>query len=68
MDSPSLVMVVFFSGAANDRKCFERHVVLSFVGKSDPFCVLELGNDRLQTHIVYKTLNPEWNTVFTLSV
>nr|XP_046258857.1 multiple C2 and transmembrane domain-containing protein 2 isoform X2 [Scatophagus argus] len=37
-------------------------------GKSDPFCVLELGNDRLQTHTVYKTLHPEWNKVFTLPV
>uniref|UniRef100_A0A4W5L2Q3 C2 domain-containing protein n=1 Tax=Hucho hucho TaxID=62062 RepID=A0A4W5L2Q3_9TELE len=37
-------------------------------GKSDPFCVLELGNDRLQTHTIYKTLNPNWNKVFTLSV
>uniref|UniRef100_A0A669CQE9 Multiple C2 and transmembrane domain-containing protein 2 n=1 Tax=Oreochromis niloticus TaxID=8128 RepID=A0A669CQE9_ORENI len=37
-------------------------------GKSDPFCVLELGNDRLQTHTVYKSLNPEWNTVFTFPV
>ncbi|KAJ8248801.1 hypothetical protein GJAV_G00227900 [Gymnothorax javanicus] len=37
-------------------------------GKSDPFCVLELGNDRLQTHTVYKTLNPEWNQVFTFPV
>ncbi|XP_036391429.1 multiple C2 and transmembrane domain-containing protein 2-like [Megalops cyprinoides] len=37
-------------------------------GKSDPFCVLELGNDRLQTHTVYKTRNPEWNTVFTFPV
>lgn len=36
------------------------------VGKSDPFCVLELGNDSLQTHTVYKNLNPEWNKVFTL--
>lgn len=35
-------------------------------GKSDPFCVLELNNDRLQTHTVYKNLNPEWNKVFTL--
>lgn len=42
--------------------------VLCSAGKSDPFCVLELGNDRLQTHTVYKSLNPEWNTVFTLSV
>ncbi|XP_056317043.1 multiple C2 and transmembrane domain-containing protein 2 isoform X2 [Danio aesculapii] len=37
-------------------------------GKSDPFCVLELGNNRLQTHTVYKSLNPEWNKVFTFPV
>ncbi|XP_055010460.1 multiple C2 and transmembrane domain-containing protein 2 isoform X2 [Boleophthalmus pectinirostris] len=37
-------------------------------GKSDPFCVLDLGNDRLQTHTVYKTLYPEWNKVITLPV
>ncbi|XP_054916030.1 multiple C2 and transmembrane domain-containing protein 2 isoform X2 [Poeciliopsis prolifica] len=37
-------------------------------GKSDPFCVLEVGNDRLQTHTVYKSLNPEWNQVFTLPI
>ncbi|XP_028257588.1 multiple C2 and transmembrane domain-containing protein 2 isoform X2 [Parambassis ranga] len=37
-------------------------------GKSDPFCVLELGNDRLQTHTIYKTLYPEWNRVFTFPV
>ncbi|XP_076140121.1 multiple C2 and transmembrane domain-containing protein 1 isoform X1 [Alosa pseudoharengus] len=37
-------------------------------GKSDPFCVVELCNDRLQTHTVYKNLNPEWNKVFTFNV
>ncbi|XP_041826067.1 multiple C2 and transmembrane domain-containing protein 1-like isoform X3 [Melanotaenia boesemani] len=37
-------------------------------GKSDPFCVLELNNDRLQTHTVYKNLHPEWNKVFTFNV
>uniref|UniRef100_A0A8C5E240 Multiple C2 and transmembrane domain-containing protein 1-like n=1 Tax=Gouania willdenowi TaxID=441366 RepID=A0A8C5E240_GOUWI len=37
-------------------------------GKSDPFCVLELVNDRLLTHTVYKNLNPEWNKVFTFNV
>ncbi|XP_040914799.1 multiple C2 and transmembrane domain-containing protein 1 isoform X1 [Toxotes jaculatrix] len=37
-------------------------------GKSDPFCVLELNNDRLQTHTVYKNLSPEWNKVFTFNV
>uniref|UniRef100_A0A8C9SCW2 Multiple C2 and transmembrane domain containing 2 n=2 Tax=Scleropages formosus TaxID=113540 RepID=A0A8C9SCW2_SCLFO len=37
-------------------------------GKSDPFCVLELGNNRLQTHTIYKKLNPEWNKVFTFPI
>ncbi|XP_024909023.1 multiple C2 and transmembrane domain-containing protein 1 isoform X2 [Cynoglossus semilaevis] len=37
-------------------------------GESDPFCVVELSNDRLQTHTVYKNLNPEWNKVFTFNV
>ncbi|NXD10865.1 MCTP1 protein, partial [Nothocercus nigrocapillus] len=36
------------------------------VCKSDPFCVVELNNDRLLTHTVYKNLNPEWNKIFTL--
>uniref|UniRef100_A0A0K8RXL5 Multiple C2 and transmembrane domain-containing protein 2 n=1 Tax=Crotalus horridus TaxID=35024 RepID=A0A0K8RXL5_CROHD len=39
-----------------------------FSGKSDPFCVLELGNSRLQSYTVYKNLNPEWNQVFTFPV
>ncbi|KFW63154.1 Multiple C2 and transmembrane domain-containing protein 2, partial [Pygoscelis adeliae] len=39
-----------------------------FAGKKDPFCVLELGNDSLQTHTVYKNLNPEWNKVFTFPI
>lgn len=35
-------------------------------GKSDPFCVLELINARLQTQTEYKTLAPNWNKIFTL--
>lgn len=35
-------------------------------GKSDPFCVLQLVNARLQTQTEYKTLNPMWNKIFTL--
>lgn len=59
----------FLLSVSQDRgspmsKCF----LLCSVGKSDPFCVLELGNDRLQTHTVYKSLHPDWNKVFTLSV
>lgn len=49
-------------GRTQTATCF------SSPGKSDPFCVLELGNDRLLTHTVYKSLNPEWNKVFALSV
>ncbi|XP_061384796.1 multiple C2 and transmembrane domain-containing protein isoform X4 [Danaus plexippus] len=37
-------------------------------GKSDPFCVIELGNARLQTHTEYKTLNPNWMKIFTFTV
>ncbi|XP_033099872.1 multiple C2 and transmembrane domain-containing protein 1-like isoform X9 [Anneissia japonica] len=37
-------------------------------GKSDPFCVLELVNTRLQTQTIYKTLNPDWGKVFTFNV
>ncbi|KAM4809097.1 multiple C2 and transmembrane domain-containing protein 1 isoform 2-T2 [Rhinophrynus dorsalis] len=37
-------------------------------GKSDPFCVVELNNDRLMTHTVYKNLNPEWNKMFTFNI
>lgn len=35
-------------------------------GKSDPFCVLELVNDRCQTYTEYKSLDPHWNKVFSL--
>ncbi|XP_029909758.1 multiple C2 and transmembrane domain-containing protein 2 [Myripristis murdjan] len=37
-------------------------------GKSNPFCVIELGKSRLQTQTIYKTLNPEWNKVFTFPI
>ncbi|XP_056138461.1 multiple C2 and transmembrane domain-containing protein 2 [Lampris incognitus] len=37
-------------------------------GKSDPYCVIELGNSKLQTQTIYKTLNPEWNKVFTFPI
>ncbi|XP_043206426.1 multiple C2 and transmembrane domain-containing protein-like isoform X13 [Amphibalanus amphitrite] len=37
-------------------------------GKSDPFCVLELVNSRLQTQTEYKTLSPQWNKIFFFNV
>lgn len=41
-------------------------IAADFSGKSDPFCVLELVNNRLQTNTIYKTLNPTWDRVFEL--
>ncbi|XP_048383486.1 multiple C2 and transmembrane domain-containing protein 1-like isoform X3 [Stegostoma tigrinum] len=43
-------------------------MVADVTGSSDPFCVIELNNDRLQTHTVHRSLNPEWNKVFTFNV
>lgn len=37
-------------------------------GKSDPFCVIELVNTRVQTNTEYKTLSPQWNKIFTFNV
>ena len=35
-------------------------------GKSDPFCVIELNNDRVSTHTEYKTLAPSWQKIYQL--
>ncbi|KAM9375909.1 multiple C2 and transmembrane domain-containing protein 2 [Pholidichthys leucotaenia] len=37
-------------------------------GKSNAFCVVELGNCKLLTHTVYKTVNPEWDKAFTFPI
>ncbi len=37
-------------------------------GKSDPYCVLELDNTRLQTHTEYKTISPNWQRILELPV
>ena len=35
-------------------------------GKSDPFAVVEVVNDRVQTQTEYKTLAPVWQKIFCL--
>ena len=35
-------------------------------GKSDPFAVIELNNDRLSTPTEYKTLTPSWDKIYQL--
>jgi len=49
-------------------RVYKAHGLISadLCGKSDPFCVLELVNARLQTHTEYKTLAPTWDKIFTL--
>ncbi|XP_057692150.1 multiple C2 and transmembrane domain-containing protein 2 isoform X2 [Corythoichthys intestinalis] len=37
-------------------------------GKSNPYCVISLGNGNLQTHTIYKTVNPEWNKALTFPI
>uniref|UniRef100_A0A3P8W7F5 Multiple C2 domains, transmembrane 2a n=1 Tax=Cynoglossus semilaevis TaxID=244447 RepID=A0A3P8W7F5_CYNSE len=37
-------------------------------GKSNPFCVVELGNCKLQTQTVYKSVNPVWSHAFTFPI
>uniref|UniRef100_A0A3Q2Z0A2 Multiple C2 domains, transmembrane 2a n=1 Tax=Hippocampus comes TaxID=109280 RepID=A0A3Q2Z0A2_HIPCM len=37
-------------------------------GKSNPYCVIALGNGKLQTHTIYKSVNPEWNKAITFPV
>jgi Ca2+-dependent lipid-binding protein len=44
----------------------ENLAAADFSGKSDPFCVIQLVNSRLQTNTEYKTLCPQWNKFFTL--
>ncbi|CAF1475342.1 unnamed protein product [Adineta ricciae] len=36
------------------------------IGKSDPFCIVELDSSRLRTHTIYKTLDPVWNKSFIM--
>ncbi|KAJ0029182.1 hypothetical protein NQD34_004179, partial [Periophthalmus magnuspinnatus] len=37
-------------------------------GKCNPFCVVEVSNSQLQTHTMYKTVNPEWNKALAFPI
>ncbi|VDN04168.1 unnamed protein product [Thelazia callipaeda] len=41
---------------------------IDVINKSNPYVVVELVNALLQTHTEYKTINPEWNKLFTFAV
>ena len=40
--------------------------ITDFVGLSDPFVTLDLGNKFLRTQTCYNTLEPKWNQDFKL--
>lgn len=68
-DLPSTLTDMQDVGVLNVKVfCAEDLQAADFGGKSDPFVVVELVNTRLQTHTEYKTLNPEWNKLFTFQV
>ena len=48
--------------------CAKNLMAADIGGKSDPFVVLELDNQRLQTHTEYKTVSPVWNRRLELPV
>lgn len=33
-------------------------------GKSDPYCIINLGDQQQSTNVQYSTLNPEWRETF----
>ena len=74
MDHVRLKMSVFPWDNALLTECLSLFIVFraeklaaaDLGGKSDPYCVLELVNNRLQTHTEYKTLAPEWGKLFIL--
>ena len=43
-------------------------IVCDKFGKSDPYCLVDLGNQRFRTRTIYKTLNPEWERTFYFDI
>ena len=37
-------------------------------GKSDPYCVITVGEEEAKTDVQYNTVNPEWNASFSFSL
>ena len=37
-------------------------------GKSDPYCILEVGKQKIQTNYKQSTLNPYWDEAFTFEI
>ncbi|XP_059914703.1 extended synaptotagmin-2 isoform X2 [Gadus macrocephalus] len=37
-------------------------------GKSDPYCVVRMGNEQFQSKVVHETVHPKWNEVYEVLV
>ena len=37
-------------------------------GKSDPYCIVTVGEEEAKTVIQYNTVNPDWNASFSFSL
>uniref|UniRef100_A0A3B4B6B1 C2 domain-containing protein n=1 Tax=Periophthalmus magnuspinnatus TaxID=409849 RepID=A0A3B4B6B1_9GOBI len=52
-----------------EQQCFNSvWFIISWTGKCNPFCVVEVSNSRLQTHTMFKTVNPEWNKALAFPI
>lgn len=47
-----------------DLKAMDTVMMGLVKGKSDPYAVLTVGNQRFKTKTIKETLNPRWNEVY----
>lgn len=52
---------------AQDLKAMDTVMMGLGKGKSDPYAVLTVGNQRFKTKTIKETLNPKWNEVYEVT-
>lgn len=50
-----------------DLKAMDTAMLGLVKGKSDPYAVLTVGNQRFKTKTIKETLNPRWNEVYEVT-